>query len=616
MKSKSSFRLLFIPFLLLSLLSFALFVERAGLSYNLRYSDIGFLEPISEPLPGQFLNVAAESLVLYDSEGVEGISQYETVVDVLNSMRVRFNSLDVANSSEIYFDEFETVVIAFTNLNRIQSSILELSDWAESGGRVLFAIRPDPSLTFSSIYRKLGILSKNDNITSVDGIHFLSDLMPGANGINLGLDLFHHSSIPVQLEKEANVHLISADDYGLPLLWDYNFGRGRYVVINSDQFNNKNSRGIVSAAYSLLKDVSIFPVINSSIFFIDDFPSPIPQGENQRISKEFGRDIESFFTNIWWPDMRSLARKYGIRYTGALVETFNDLIAPPFDIKFTFKTFNYFGSTLLMDGGEIALKGYNNIPLCLEDIDMKKNEKYPTWQLEDNMRFAIDELIVFSKSLFPDQSLFTYVPPSNILCEQTRSWLPQAIPELKVISSIYFSDPTNPGYVQEFSVASDGIIELPRISSGYDIDDYMQWITINELFLHYIHSHYVNSGYILSEDNEKDQGWIYSRNKIDDYLLWLYSSAPNIRNMTASDGAKAVQRFYRLDVDIQEIDNSYIINIGNFYDEAFFLMRSPVAPVSIEGGKFSVISDNLFLIEARNPKLVINFEMIPDIIDC
>ena len=38
----------------------------------------------------------------------------------------------------------------------------------------------------------------------------------------------------------------------------------------------KAVRGIFSAAYSLLSDCTIYPVINGSAFYLDDFPSPVP----------------------------------------------------------------------------------------------------------------------------------------------------------------------------------------------------------------------------------------------------------------------------------------------------------------------------------------------------
>jgi hypothetical protein len=603
-----SFRWLLVPLLILSILALALYVERTGLTYDVRRSSLQFLDPLDEPSFPDLPGTPAECLVLYDSKGIEGMEHYTNVIDTLNSMRVKYNALDVDNTTEFNLEVYQTAVIAFIDLEKIKSQILELADWVQNGGRVLFSIRPDPSQSFSAIYRKMGILSKNDEFVMVKGVEFISDLFPGANGISIGMDFFVHNSIPIQLEDDCRVHLISADEYALPLLWEYDYGQGRFVVINSDQFNNKSSRGTIGAAYSLLQDVFVYPVINSSLFFIDDFPSPIPEGEYELISKEFGRDIQSFYINIWWPDMQSYSRRYGLKYTGVIIETYNNNLTPPFDSQSAIDTFQYMGSSLLEGGGEIGLHGYNHVPLCLEDTGYNQQLDYPAWTSTESMQMAVNELYEFGYSLFPDQPFNTYVPPSNILCPQTRTWLPEVLPDLRVIASVYLQDPTVPEYIQEFTEAADGIIELPRIVAGFAPSEYMHWASMNEVVLHYIHSHFVHPDDVLDEERNLGHGWTYLRDKLDEYLLWLYASAPSIRNMTAREGAMAVQRFDRLELNTEFNRGSYSIHLDNFYDEAWLMMRSSRKPVIIDGGTITKVTSDLYLIEAIKSNIEIEFE--------
>lgn len=663
MKDNSSFLLLFIPLILLSILSSVLFVERTGFSSDPRQSSLDFLDPvedleilnqtqvgdlkstvigdedllIDQTEPGkvlmQTINVGdrldwllpdlprpsasegkqishkeTESLLLFDSNGIEGPQVQKTVKDALDSMRVRYTSQDVTTTPELNLEEFQTVVITFVDLEKIESQAQKLIDWAEDGGRVLFAIRPDPSPTFSSIYRKLGILSKIGNLIDVSGVNFTSELFPGTKGISLGSEFINHNSIPVQLEENSIVHMVSADEYALPIMWESNYGKGRFVVLNSDQFNNKSSRGVICAAYSLLKDISIYPVINSAVFFIDDFPSPIPQGESELITQQFGRDLQSFYINIWWPDMQGFARKYGIKYTGVIIVTYEEEVEPPFNILPDVETFNYFGSSLLSGGGEIGLHGYNHVPLCLEESGYNQKLGYPVWYSENDMRNALTELYLFAESLFPDQPMNTYVPPSNMLCPQTREWLNEALPSIKIIASVYLQDPDIPEYYQEFEEASDGIIELPRIVAGFDVNEFMHWTAINEIFIHYIHTHFVHPDDLIDSERSGGQTWTTLRDKLNEYLLWLYISAPEIRNMTSREAAMAVQRFYRLELDTYIENDIYQITLENFYDEAWLLMRSLKTPRTIEGGSFSEVSENLFLVQAQQPKVSISFK--------
>ena len=102
------------------------------------------------------------------------------------------------------------------------------------------------------------------------GLSFKTDLFPGAKDISFS-DVMVHSVYPVQLFDNTHIHIVSADESKCLLLWEYNFEKGRFVFINTDQFNEKDDRGMLGAAYSLITGCFVYPVINTSVFFIDDF---------------------------------------------------------------------------------------------------------------------------------------------------------------------------------------------------------------------------------------------------------------------------------------------------------------------------------------------------------
>ncbi|NIR63371.1 MAG: DUF2194 domain-containing protein, partial [candidate division Zixibacteria bacterium] len=56
--------------------------------------------------------------------------------------------------------------------------------------------------------------------------------------------------------------------------------------------------------------------------------------------------------------------KYGIKYTGTILETYIDETSPPFDQTGEIARYKFFGGIILDDGGEIGLHGYNHVPLC------------------------------------------------------------------------------------------------------------------------------------------------------------------------------------------------------------------------------------------------------------
>lgn len=603
------FILMALPLFIFISFGLALYIERKGPSYQTQRTTFNFLEELSiKKVYPSIIDDDNECLLLYDSKGIEGISILNNMRYTLNSMRVDFDLVDVSNERLVNFEDYQTVVIAFMDLGKIADRGIDLMDWVNAGGRLLFALRPDPSPAFNEIYNKVGILEKSDDLKISTGLIFNKNLLPGGKSINLSEDFLTHSSFDVELDPQCTTYLTSADQNQLPLLWDFPTGDGRLVFINTDQFTKKDARGTLASAYSLLYDVFAYPVINSSMFFIDDFPAPIPEGKSPRITQEFGRDIQSFFINIWWPDMQSLTQRFGIKFTGVVIETYNQDVTPPFKQQSNVDLFNYFGSMLLQDGGEIGYHGYNHVPLCLKYEGCDDQLGYPYWMSEEAMRESLNALMTFNHGLFNDVTFSTYVPPSNILGDFARKRFPEMLPEVKIISSVYFPENDGTPYVQEFEEAEDGIIELPRITAGYLPDDFMRWAAVNELGMHYIQSHFVHPDDVLDEERSEGRGWGYLRKELDNHFLWLTSAAPHIRNMTAREGAKAVQRFSRLGVERESGQGEYRISLENFYDEGWLLLRSKHPIEGIEGGSVQSVGTDIYLINATSPEIVIYFE--------
>jgi len=611
MKRDHSFSLLMLPLVVLLIFAATLWVERSGVRYEAssNYRRLHFLPQENLKIDDYFSDRPVEALVLYDIAGSAGEKKHvKTVLNTLDSMQVKYDTFGVSGSGAYDLSRYRTVVISFLDLEKIQPKISALADWVGDGGQVLFTIRPEPSGTFQSIYRKLGIISLGTPFIVAKGIEFRTDILPGAQGMSLGLDLFSHTSYPVELDVNSRVHLVSADQYRTPLLWEYDYEQGHFVFINSDQFIEKNSRGILGAAYALLQDVFVYPVINSSVFFIDDFPAPIRAGGNELITTQYNRDIQGFFINIWWPDLEKISRQYHIKYTGVTIETYNDNVTPPFTKQPELERHQYFGGLLLNNGGELGFHGYNHVPLCLAGDNVNQLLDYPVWPSTESMQWSLYELYSFANDLFPGNSFVTYVPPSNVLCPAARKWLPGTLPGLKVIASTFLPDADGLVYEQEFSEAPDGIVEFPRIVTGYEVTDHMYWASLNELGLHYVSSYSIQPNDVLDVNHGADTGWAFLRERFEAYVKRLTESAPGLRQMTAGEGAMAVQRFARLAVKTENVDGNYEISLGNFYDDAWLMLRTSKTPLAIEGGTITRVSMDLYLINAFRPKIIISFE--------
>jgi hypothetical protein len=160
-------------------------------------------------------------------------------------------------------------------------------------------------------------------------------------------------ALPCGLTSDSKWLISSAQ--GIPLLWERKYGDGKFIVINTDGYARKTGRGILIAAVSRIHDDFIYPIIASKVIFIDDFPAPVPEGTLPSIWEEFQMSTRDFFRYVWWPDMVGFARKYDLKYTGFIIETYNNHVHGDFisDTGYTSKQFLVsYGRELLKMGGD------------------------------------------------------------------------------------------------------------------------------------------------------------------------------------------------------------------------------------------------------------------------
>ncbi|MDD3920960.1 MAG: DUF2194 domain-containing protein, partial [Eubacteriales bacterium] len=400
-------------------------------------------------------------------------------------------------------------------------------------------------------------------------------------------------------------------DREMPLLWERDSGKGRIVVLNTTLMVNKGGRGFALSALSALEDILVYPIINAGMVFIDDFPAPQPEGFNEQLKATYGYDIQGFFRNHWWPDMKQLCWDYGVRYTGVLIETYNDNVTGPFTAKNVDDSLlKYYTAELLHSGGEIGLHGYNHMPLCLAGFDYDGDD-YTPWPSTLNMAQSLLELNRYGNTLFINANYQTYVPPSNYLSDEGRKTLLETLPNIRVISGLYLREEGNDALIQEFEEADDGAIDVPRISAGFDMDDYMAFVSAQELVLHGVFSHFIHPDDILDSERGAEIGWATMYQTFQARLEEITAAYPELRFLTASEGAAAVQRYDRLTIQRETDDDGITLTLSPFYDQAWIALRTRFTPAEVTGGELFQISSGFYWIRADADVVRVQWEAEP-----
>lgn len=586
------------------MMAVVLFAERSGIQYTEKNRKVAYLdreEVVTEQTAVKSLPKTC--LVIRNSADEASEQAWTQFQQIFKDMKVGTDVVDLKSDSVIPdYDEYETVVVLLSDISPLKEKLLELCDWVSEGGNALFAMTLQKTAYTSIIEQKLGIISSGYENTVVDSIYFEPDFMLGGGQAYEITDPYD-SAWSVQLSEQAKVHAQVEDENGQPVIWENQYGKGKFVVDNFGLYE-KAVRGFYAASYSLLTDVGIYPVINGSAFYLDDFPSPVPNGDGTYVKRDYEMSISDFYMNVWWPDMLELASDHGIHYTGVMIENYEDATDGTIEKQKDTKRFEYFGNMLLHQGGELGYHGYNHQPLSLSNTDYGDVLPYGTWKNQSAMKKAVKELVRFGDEIFPSTSMSVYVPPSNVLSAEGRRMLAKEFPQIRTIASNYFTGEF--AYVQEFEVAEDGIVEQPRIISGAIIDSYMKMAALSELNMHFVNSHFIHPDDLLDEDRGAALGWEKLKGNLSDYMDWLDDSAPSLRQLTGSELSGAIQRYGAVTFTKTVTNQAIRLELDNFYDEVYFMVRiNEGTPGEVSGGKLTHLTGNLYLLKAKEPTVII-----------
>ena len=582
-------------------IALVLLVESLGVHYGATRFDITYLDrdkaiPAADAIAGE----KATNLLVIDSSQ-EGVSDAESMLDrVLLDMKVPTVTVDLAQGDKIpTLKQYQTMVIAMPNLDPLGEHVLQIMQWVKKGGGVMFAMTPEKTGYLDVIGPQIGIESSAYKYVVTEGITPSKDFMLGGGQTYMFSDPFK-SSLSVALNDRAQVEAVSSDGR-TPLVWRSSVESGTAVMCNIGIYV-KMVRGFYASAFSLLSSAMAYPVINSAAFYLDDFPSPVPSGNGKYIKRDYNMSISEFYAQVWWPDLVRLAERYGIRFTGVMIENYGDDTKND-PVRQTDNTqFEYYGGLLLRQNGEIGYHGYNHQPLVLPNTDYGNEYTYVQWPNRKAIVDSLNELIAFQKTVLPAATSSVYVPPSNILSSEGRQIIGEDMPQIRAIASMAFPPDSSLEYVQEFGVAADGVVEAPRIVSGSMVNNsYMRLAAVSELNMHYVSSHFMHPDDLLDEDRGAKEGWETYRKGLEDYLDWLEQSAPSIRMQTGTECAAAVQRFSGLTVSMATSDDSWDLHLGNLIDQGWLMFRANNGtPGRVRGGSLTKLTGNLYLLKATS----------------
>lgn len=583
-----------------------LFAINSGLLIKSDEQSISFQrsDPVDTVSQADMEASAISVLVLYDPNTEDSRKYQANLERVFTWLRIDARYLSAERKDSVSYQDYDMVMVAFSDWEGlIGQDSTRLLHYVNDGGKLFLGLLPDDlGGTYQTLYRHMGVTDYGDYQES-DGIRFTDELVPGSTSQTFkDADIFRDAVLSVQVEDSCPVYATAlVGNRETPLVWRNDSGKGAILTYNGTAIVGDSWTGFAAGCIAALLGNCMYPVINTKTVFIDDFPSPQYNTQSDVIEEDYNRTVQEFFRDIWWPDMQNAAQQYNYDYVGLFIATYDDVVDPD-DFFYQKDTVEqYFGNSLLDNNFEIGAHGYNHQSLAL-DGEVPADLGYNAWDNEGDMEASLTELLDITADLFPDIKLYTYVPPSNYLGPDGREAVTRALPDLQVISGVYTSEGEDGSvYKQDFEVASDGIVEFPRITSGTLDTPYDRFSSLSVGGLYGVFSHFIHPDDILDEERGQGLSWEELYRQYCTRLQYINDCLSSLQPATAVEAAQALRIAKELDVSYVENDGRIEGQCNGYTGTSYCYFRSDkkavtdndscsVSPVSdVAGEKWYVV---------------------------
>lgn len=542
-------------------------------------------------------------LLLYDPLDVQSVLTRHIVEKIMHEQKKAVQSVPFYQS--VLIDEKCRGVVIATNRLKSLAAMANVEQYVDGGGRAAILRNLQAEQIPEGMAERLGIASIGQEI-SVPGIRVTGNMFLGLHGFGFDSDIYTTSIADVALGENATVELASQD--GHPIIWSSDAGQGKYIVCNSRERDDKNNYGTYTAILSQLDEDYAYPVINAKLFFIDDFPSPVPEGNFARIYQETGLNTADFYRQLWWPEMLDNGERYNVKYTGLIIESYANQVKAPFEPLSNGEARNgliVYGRELLKAGGELGIHGYNHQSLAPAGYGQDRLG-YTVWDSQADMEASLQELKRYVADVYPDYDIHAYVPPSNILSPEGKAAVKRVFPDIKVYASLWNGLATAKEYFQNFQLNSDGTCDLPRVSSGYISTPEEIWEAYNVVNYNGVFSHFVHPDEIFYAESE-NLTWAAMKQGMTNILSDLQNRFGWLQPATATEGYERLKDYFDMDYRLICTKDGIRLSAWNFSHPLTFILRTSKEIDSVSGGRARRIQADAYVLTVENGDFAIKW---------
>ncbi len=529
---------------------------------------------LDTPSPAPASNHAASTetrdqrvLLVHDSTDPLSQKLYPQVARALDYAKIAHDDMDMGQTLQFgSLSPYSAVAVAAESTWRFSDEeALKVKEYVADGGGLAVLIRAwNPVL-----HKTFGISNRQepDYVEIKSGIHFVADLFPGLEGLNVGGEHTNQFSALAALTLDGVEVLATSGDGQYPLLWRHKFGQGRVIYWNNNLLINKELQGFAVQSVMDVHSEAVMTIVNVGTFHVDDFPAPASIRKIEPVASEYDLAVVDFYYKVWFPDMMRLARKYGLHYLWIIPFNYNGRIEPPWDFN------EWMNAKIEVNGQEVPFCIYVSHQAAQEDHELAlhgynhQSLRLDWWNGNTvNMVAALEA----AKQRWQEDGLgplpFSYVAPNNLYDAAGLTALHQAFPSIKVVSSVFtgiFEEGRHQGFGPE--PWNENLFSVPRWTHGYFGEPYTRMVAMSELNMMGAWTHFVHPDDIFNtkenyptetdlrnpynalwqgDPSDLDDGMF---DQLDRLLNWSQEHYPWLRWMTTKDSYTEFVNYFDTD---------------------------------------------------------------------
>lgn len=364
------------------------------------------------------------------------------------------------------------------------------------------------------------------------------------------------------------------------LIWR-NYYNGTFIcVVCGDYMSELAGLGILDAFVYELNPYQIYPVVNAQNIVIANFPG-FAEENADKIMELYSRGPGQTFQDVMWPSIASMASTNNIK------------LSCLFNPQFDYTDENYPAAEPV----EFYLRQLKQINAeAGYSLKYKETVDYQTVLKEDEGFFDILDSAYAYKTMYAEEEDL-----GNILSEYEENTL------LKEINTISMK------YSKEYPVLSylDNNITLQSSIGDARKHSYMDNFTSKSIQTALGYTNVLLDLHPSLWPTSIQDQWQYLYDDMSSNVHTYWSGGLGFESSTLSESDRKVRSFLNLDFKHNRADDCIVLEATGFGQEAYFLLRTHDEKiVSMSGGTYYELEQNVYLIKLLEPRVEINVKTL------